>query len=98
MRVISSGGMTCRRPSTNLAPPVPPVSTQIMRPPFVLVLRGLRHHAQPEVFPKAIQVSAIQVSRLAPAGIQDRPAGAGATVVPYSRCASGVAPDAARVF
>jgi hypothetical protein len=29
---MSSAGMTWRRPSTNFAPPVPPLSTQIMRP------------------------------------------------------------------
>src|ERR1700757_3811267 len=32
INVSSSGGTTCRNPSTNFAPPVPPVSTVIMRP------------------------------------------------------------------
>src|SRR5258708_39626692 len=88
--VISSEGMTCRRPSTNLAPPVPPVSTQIMRPSPLS--RGLHGRRRLEVFLRADQIAARSL-----AGIQDRPARPGGSDRPYFQSAVARAPDAANL-
>ena len=69
--VISSAGITWRSPSTNLAPPVPPVRTQIMQPSVL---------ARPESSVAARSFSDRSPGLTAqPEEIPDRPADAGAT-------------------
>src|SRR5580704_5390622 len=89
MSVISSAGITWRSPSTNLAPPVPPVRTQIMLPSG----RNLRDRWPLQVFQKDVPASPSPREE-----IPDTPADVGATRTPWPRSASEAAPDAARAF
>src|SRR5579872_2006366 len=90
MILISSGGMTCRSPSTSLAPPVPPVSTQIMLPPFLS--QDLRCQAPHLAFqPATLAGTAHWVET------QDRQEGADATAILCAQCAFASLPAAARV-
>src|ERR1700687_1661803 len=91
MMVRSLDGTTWRRPSTNFAPPVPPVSTTIMRLWFSR--RSLRDQQRPELF-----LTTSRGARLSSSGTQDKPASAGAEYILLIRCGPGVGPDAARVF
>src|ERR1700728_3230019 len=100
-RVISSGAMTWRRPSTNFAPPVPPLRTQIMRAslfPFLglfllLLLPGPDHRRRRGVF-----LTRDPAGRLRQEEILGRRANAGARKILSPPCAGAVAPDAARAF
>src|SRR5579863_7962576 len=87
--VISSAGMTWRRPSTNLAPPVPPVRTQIMPPSG----RNLQDRWRLQVFPQAALAWPAQREET-----RDTPADAAAVQTPWPGCAGEAARDAARVF
>src|SRR6266404_9556898 len=91
MMVRSLDGTTWRRPSTNFAPPVPPVSTTLMRPwPS---RRSLRDRQRPELSPPASRDA-----RLSWSGTQDKPEGAGAEYILLIRCGPEAGPDEARVF
>src|SRR5438445_13640708 len=71
MTVSSFADTTCRRPSTNFGPPVPPVSTTIIEPSPVRSPLRLRMLLS---FRTAARVSQSLDSR-----IQDKPEAAGAT-------------------
>src|SRR6266851_1377984 len=91
MMVRSLDGTTWRRPSTNFAPPVPPVSTTIMPP--CPSRRSLRDPLRPELSPPASRDARLSLS-----GTQDKPGGAGAKYILLIRCGPGVDRDVARVF
>src|ERR1700690_1071793 len=88
--VSSSGGTIWRSPSTNLAPPVPPVKTVIMpslraSPPDLLRPRAGAEQA----FASAGRCAPPPALR-----IQDKPADAGATAVLSPRFVAAVGPGA----
>src|SRR4029077_15134493 len=87
--VSSSGAMTCCKPSTNLAPPVPPVSTVIMPPPAHNLLR----QRQP-AFSHGVTPDDPALAKEIP----DTPAGVRPALIPALPCAHAIVPDAAMVF
>src|SRR5271166_1462347 len=90
MIVSSSEATICRSPSTNFAPPVPPVRTVIIpaSPPEQSLQRP---HPNSSVR---------KVNRWPPPAERtpDKPAASGATEILLLRCAAAVLPDAARAF
>src|SRR6266852_7868767 len=89
INVSSSGATTSRSPSTNLAPPVPPVSTTIIQAPW----RSRRHPQPPLLYQPASRV-AKSLSPRTP----DTPAISAASGILYALCVFEVVQDAAKVF
>src|SRR5579871_1735803 len=87
--VMSSAGMTWRRPSTNFAPPVPPLRTQIMLPSEPVRRRPSLH----AIFRREARVYQSYARH-----IPDRPATVDAAPLLWLQYASEAAPGEARAF
>src|SRR6266481_7877087 len=85
--VSSSGGTTRRRPSTNFAPPVPPVKTTIMR-------RSAR--SLPDLLSHRVLNPAVRTCSSLDHGIPDKPVDAVAIEILLRSYAVPVAQDVAR--
>src|SRR5438874_13717137 len=90
MAVSSFADTTCHRPSTNFAPPVPPVSTTIIEPSPV------RSPLRPRLL--SFCRPADRLSQSLDSRIQDKPEAAGASCSPSPQFVTALVPALDRLF